>query len=281
MEWPNRATTTGVSPRDYRLAASILSRFCPSLLLQSPPGKIKEWCAFGNFNPEIEKKLFPHYNWFIYASPAIGRIYLMRKSFLILGIILILESCVTGKIEEPAYSVKMAEADFEVREYAPRIVAETTVSGDFADAPGIGFRRLADYIFGNNTTKTEIAMTAPVAQERQSEKIAMTAPVSQERIKDSSWLITFTMPSAYTIESLPKPNSDLVTIKQLPPAKFAVVKFSGFNKQKTVIEKTDSLRQWLRTKSINEKGAEPIYARYNPPWTPWFLRRNEILIELE
>ena len=205
----------------------------------------------------------------------------MRKAFLILGITLILESCVTGKTEEPAYSVKMTEADFEVREYAPRIVAETTVSGDFADAPSIGFRRLADYIFGNNTKKTEIAMTAPVAQERQSEKIAMTAPVSQERIKDSSWLITFTMPSAYTIESLPKPNSELVTIKQLPPAKFAVVKFSGFNKQKTVIEKTDSLRQWLRSKSINEKGAEPIYARYNPPWTPWFLRRNEILIELE
>jgi hypothetical protein len=121
---------------------------------------------------------------------------------------------VTGKIEEPAYSVKMAEADFEIREYTPRIVAETTVSGEFNEAPSIGFRRLADYIFGNNTKKSEIAMTAPVSQERQSEKIAMTAPVSQEKIKDNSWLITFTMPSVYTMESLPKPNSELVTIKQ-------------------------------------------------------------------
>jgi hypothetical protein len=251
------------------------------IIIANPPRKIKKWCAFLNFNPEIAKKLFSHYSRFIYASLAIGRIHHMRKSFLLLSITLILESCVTGKIEEPAYSVKMAEADFEIREYTPRIVAETTVSGEFNEAPSVGFRRLADYIFGNNTKKSEIAMTAPVSQERQNEKIAMTAPVSQEKIKDNSWLITFTMPSAYTMESLPKPNSELVTIKQLPPAKFAVVKFSGLNRQKTVIEKTDSLRQWLSSKSVSEKGAEPIYARYNPPWTPWFLRRNEILIELE
>lgn len=199
----------------------------------------------------------------------------------ILFAFILLESCVTGKIEEPKFDIIQADGEFQIREYAPRIVAETNVSGEFSDAPNIGFRRLADYIFGNNTKRAEIAMTAPVSQERSGEKIAMTAPVSQEKIADSSWLITFTMPSQYSLESLPKPNSNLVTLRQLPPAKFAVVTFSGFNRRTTVLEKTESLRQWLRTKSVKEKGAEPIYARYNPPWTPWFLRRNEVLIELE
>jgi hypothetical protein len=203
-----------------------------------------------------------------------------RLFFIFLGFIL-LESCVTGKIEEPKFDVILAEGEFEIREYAPRIVAETYVRGEFSDAPNIGFRRLADYIFGNNTKKSEISMTAPVSLERKNEKIAMTAPVSQEKTADSSWLITFTMPRQYSLESLPKPNSELVTLRQLPPAKFATVKFSGFNRRTTVLEKTESLRQWLKSKSIKEKGAEPIYARYNPPWTPWFLRRNEILIELE
>ena len=205
----------------------------------------------------------------------------MRIFALLFLSIVTLESCVTGHIEEPKFRVETSENDFEIREYAPRIVAETYVTGEFADAPNIGFRRLADYIFGNNTKKTEISMTAPVSQERKSEKIAMTAPVSQEKSDDNSWLITFTMPSSYTMDTLPKPNSDLVLLRQLPPARFAVVKFSGFNRKKTVEEKTGALRDWLKSKSLKEKGAEPIYARYNPPWTPWFLRRNEILVELE
>jgi hypothetical protein len=193
----------------------------------------------------------------------------------------LLESCVTGKIEEPKFKVIIAESQFEIREYEPRMVAETIVRGSFKEAPNIGFRRLADYIFGNNTKQTKIAMTAPVAQEIQSEKIAMTAPVSQVKGEGNQWLITFTMPSQYTLENLPKPNNDLVSIRSLPSAKFAVVSFSGLNRQNTVIEKTASLRAWLQGGPFKEKGAEPIYARYDPPWTPWFWRRNEIQIEVQ
>ena len=191
-----------------------------------------------------------------------------------------LGGCVTGTIEEPKYKIIEAEGDFEIREYAPRIVAETLVSEAFDRAPNVGFRRLADYILGNNESKQSIAMTSPVAQEPQSEKIAMTAPVGQERAKDNLWVITFTMPSSYTMETLPKPKNPEVKLKQLPPAKFAVIKFSGFNRAKTVEEKTNELNAWLKARSTKAKG-QAIYARYNPPWTPWFLRRNELLIEIE
>lgn len=194
---------------------------------------------------------------------------------------LILESCVTGKIEEPKFSILITESDYELRHYDPRVVAETMVNGDFSEAPNIGFRRLADYIFGNNSKKADIAMTAPVSMKKEGEKIAMTAPVTQKQLKDNAWSITFTMPREYSLETLPRPNSDQVTLRQLPASKFAVVRFSGMNSNETVAAKTESLRRWILKKSLKELGGEPIYARYNPPWTPWFWRRNEVLIEVE
>ncbi len=205
---------------------------------------------------------------------------MIYKQALLALLMIALEGCVTSKIEEPKFKVIQSESEFEIREYEPRIIAETRVSGEFADAPNRGFRILADYIFGNNTKKTEIAMTAPVSQEK-NESIAMTAPVSQEKASNNEWIITFTMPSKYTMESLPRPNDNRVVIRQLPPGTFAAVRFSGLNSQNTVKEKTASLRSWLTSKNHKAKGSEPLYARYNPPWTPWFWRRNEILIELE
>jgi len=194
---------------------------------------------------------------------------------------IVLGGCVTNKIEEPKFKILLSQENFELREYEPRIIAQTIVKGEFSEAPNAGFRRLADYIFGNNTQQSEIAMTAPVSQLKSSEKIAMTAPVSQEKSGDDSWIITFTMPRSYTMDKLPKPNNTAITLRQLPSAKFAVVRFSGLNSQTTVKEKTEALRNWMKLQSFKERGVEPIYARYNPPWTPWFWRRNEILIELE
>jgi hypothetical protein len=191
-----------------------------------------------------------------------------------------LGGCVTGTIEEPKYKIIESEGDFEIREYAPRIVAETVVSEGFDRAPNVGFRRLADYIFGNNESKQSIAMTSPVAQEPQSEKIAMTAPVGQERAKDNLWVITFTMPSSYTMETLPKPKNPEVILKQLPASQFAAVRFTGFNRAQTVDNKTQELTKWLAKKSLQAEGPA-IYARYNPPWTPWFMRRNEILLKIK
>ena len=195
---------------------------------------------------------------------------------------LLLGGCVTGHIEEPKYEIITSDGDFELRTYQSRIVAETIVSGDFSNAPKAGFQRLADYIFGNNTTSSKIAMTAPVSQEPKGETIAMTAPVGQEPFeRENTWRISFTMPSSYTMQNLPTPNNKQVSLRELPKETFAAVRFSGLNRKSLVLEKTRDLRNWLKDQGRKEVGTEPIYARYNPPWTLWFLRRNEILIQVD
>lgn len=234
----------------------------------------------------------------MFIQPAVSpwKLQKLCASALLIFLIFVVGGCVTGKIEEPKYIVVKQDGVFELREYEERIVAETIVEGSFKDAPNVGFRRLADFIFGNNVAQSKVAMTAPVSQEPTSQKIAMTAPVSQESVSEEiamtapvsqessaagRWRITFTMPKAYTIETLPRPNNPAVTIRTLPATRFAVVRFSGRNRQSTVDEKTAELRNWAATQGLKDSGNVPLYARYDPPWVLWFWRRNEILIEVE
>lgn len=184
-------------------------------------------------------------------------------------------------IEEPKYSVEVKEGSMEIRRYEPRIVAETVVSGPWERASNEAFRRLADYIFGNNTTKKKVAMTAPVGMESTSQKIPMTAPVGMEPAgADSaqpSWRMSFTMPSEFTMETLPKPNSPLVTIREVPGRMVASLRFSGSGREARFREREKKLLDWIAAEGY--KVAGPVnYSQYNPPWTPGFLRRNEILI---
>ena len=211
-----------------------------------------------------------------------------RNIWLILGVWLI-GGCVTGRIEEPKYNVVARHDDMEVRAYAPRLLAETVVDGSFEQAPSEGFRRIAGFIFGKNKPGKEVAMTAPVevipnyretkSNETDSAKIAMTAPVTQQASASGKWTITFTMPASYTMESLPKPVDDRVTVRQLQPMKYVALRFGGFNTRSNVDESIARLRKLAAAQGFKLRG-EPVYARYNPPWTPWFWRRNEILIEV-
>lgn len=206
-----------------------------------------------------------------------------RNIWMILGVWLI-GGCVTGRIEEPKYDVVARHDDMEVRTYAPRLLAETVVDGSFEQAPSEGFRRIAGFIFGKNKPGKEVAMTAPVevipnSNETDSAKIAMTAPVTQQASASGKWTITFTMPASYTMESLPKPVDDRVTVRQLQPMKYVALRFGGFNTRSNVDESIARLRKLAAAQGFKLRG-EPVYARYNPPWTPWFWRRNEILIEL-
>ena len=197
-------------------------------------------------------------------------------------VVLFFTGCAMGRIEEPKFELIDKSGDFEIRRYGSTIVAETTVDGSFYDAPSEGFRRLAGYIFGKNKSKGKIAMTAPVSMaESASEKIAMTAPVSQAQAANTGtsnqWLITFTMPSSYTMETLPTPEDSRVRLKQAPGYKAAVLKFSGFNSDETVNKNTEQLLEFMKERRLEPAGS-PMYARYNPPWTPWFLRRHELII---
>ena len=184
-------------------------------------------------------------------------------------------------IEEPDYTVIEQSGKLELRRYAPTIIAETRVSGSMDKASGDGFRLIADYIFGNNTApngeQSKISMTAPVLMEPQSEKINMTAPVTLAET-GGDWRVAFVMPSHYTMETLPTPNNDQVTLREVPASDYAVVRFSGLAGEKKVAKKTSELLQWMKSKSLIPVGS-PELARYNPPWTPPFLRRNEIRVQ--
>ena len=190
----------------------------------------------------------------------------------------------TGKTamatEEPAFTVVIDDGAFQVRQYPAQLVAETRVEGDRRDASGAGFRILADYIFGGNTRRQKIAMTTPVVQSPPvSEKIAMTAPVSQTVIADA-WIVRFTMPSGYTLDTLPKPNDPRVVLSLLPATRVAVVRFSGWADDQDFSRKLAELEKWLTKRRIRASGPAS-FAQYNPPWTLGPLRRNEVMLPVE
>jgi len=182
-------------------------------------------------------------------------------------------------IEEASYTVIEKNGDFELRQYVPQIVAETIIEGDFDKVGNEGFTRLFGYISGNNTKKQSISMTAPVSQEAGSEKIPMTAPVNQEQV-GNKWHISFLMPSNYTLETLPEPTDKRIVLKLIPSRNVAAITYSGtwsrsrYEEHKAILEKAMSNR---KLKPIGEY----IFARYNPPFMPWFLRRNEVLVTVE
>jgi hypothetical protein len=203
----------------------------------------------------------------------------MRFS-LIIGLLVSLFSGTIMAIEQAKYTVIEKSDVFELRAYGPKILAETLVSGALDEASSTGFRLIADYIFGNNTSTTsgneKISMTAPVTITPKSEKISMTAPVSMEQ-SGEQWLMHFVMPSQYTLASLPKPNNPAVTLREVPAINYAVICFSGFAGEDKIARKTADLLSWLNSKGITPIG-KPELARYNPPWTLPFLRRNEIMV---
>lgn len=183
--------------------------------------------------------------------------------------------------EEPKYAVLEKESPFEIRSYAPMIVAEVQVQGDLEEASSQGFRLIAAYIFGQNQVSEKIAMTVPVTIEDQSvksAKIAMTVPVGIES-NAGKWTVSFVMPAEYTMESIPKPMNSQVQLRQIPAVKKAVMSFSGFYNSQKVAEKTLELERWMNARQLTGVGS-PNFARYNPPWTLPFMRRNEILINL-
>jgi effector-binding domain-containing protein len=181
-------------------------------------------------------------------------------------------------IEEPKYTVQSRTDHYEIRRYPKILVAQTLVDANFDDAGNKAFRILADYIFGNNKPNKKIAMTAPVSQTASSEKIAMTAPVTQVK-GQTGFLVQFTMPENYTMENLPQPNDPRVQIRELPAHTVAVYEYSGSWSESRYQEKLTDFRRELEKAGVKTTG-EPVFARFNSPFRLWFLRRNEIWLEV-
>jgi hypothetical protein len=185
--------------------------------------------------------------------------------------------------EEPEYTVIEQSGEFELRAYAPRVIAQTLVPGSMDQASSRGFQVIADYIFGNNSVNNgdseKISMTIPVTMEAQSEKISMTVPVSMKQA-DGQWRVDFFMPSKYTMENLPKPNNSAVELRQIPATNYAAIRFSGLTSEAKTAKKTAELLAWLENKNLNLVG-EPVLARYNSPVSLPVWRRNEVLVPYE
>jgi hypothetical protein len=180
-------------------------------------------------------------------------------------------------IEQPKYTVESKDGDIELRRYAPYIVAEVSLAGDQGETVQRGFRILAGYIFGGNAGRAKIAMTAPVAQQPEGEKIAMTSPVAQTPDGAGRWTVQFMMPSSYTLDTLPKPNDPAIHFRVEPARTAAVLSFSGVAREGNYRERTAQLTRWISAKGLTAEGPA-VLAQYDPPWTPWFMRRNEVMV---
>lgn len=170
---------------------------------------------------------------------------------------------IMSDVEKLDYKVLQSEHNIEIRLYQPMIIAEVDVEGKRQDTVHDGFRLIADYIFGNNTVQRDIAMTAPVNQQ----------------LTGRSWQISLVMPSKQSMESLPQPNNDRVRLTKILSKKFAVIKFSGTNSNENLAEHEKQLMSYIEAKQFKIIGS-PQYAFYSPPWSLPFMRRNEVMLEI-
>ena len=191
---------------------------------------------------------------------------------------LLFVSATVMAVEEADYVVTMADGRFEIRDYAPQVVAEVVVPGNREGAGSDAFDPLFDYISGGNRAQQKIAMTAPVSQQAAGEEIAMTAPVAQQR-SGTDWAVSFMMPAGRTLENLPVPSNPAVKLRAIPGRRVAAVRYSGTWSEERYERFRAELEAWLDEHQLTAAG-QAIWARYNPPFMPWFLRRNEILIPL-
>jgi SOUL heme-binding protein len=200
--------------------------------------------------------------------------------------------------ESPAYTVESKDGDVEIRVYPGYILAQVDVKADFDSAIGMGFRILANYIFGGNKKKSRISMTAPVSGENlsESERIPMTIPVTEEDVEGSenipmaapvteenagkhTYRISFTMPSKYTLDTLPEPDDGSIKFREVRNQKMSVLKFKGRVNHKLADQEVKELKNWLEKNNIQPK-SNYIIAQYNNPAVPGFLRRNEVMVEI-
>jgi hypothetical protein len=211
----------------------------------------------------------------------------MIKILIVLVVVVLLWSIwgfFGSNVEQAEYTVVKKMNGYEIREYPAHIVAQTTVQGPYKESMNSGFSILAGYIFGGNTKKENISMTAPVISQKGevkkvSENIAMTAPVIATTDGDSQ-IISFGMPRSYTIETLPTPNDPRVKIVMIPAKKYAVMKFSWYRSDNIVKNTQEKLISALTRDGIVATG-NTAYAGYNAPWTPPWMIRNEVLAEIK
>ena len=181
------------------------------------------------------------------------------------GTLLLAFTGISQAIESLSFDVLETYDDVEIRQYAPHLLATVRVDGKFDEAGSQAFRPLFNYISGENRSDAKIAMTAPVLQ--------------QPDERRGSWLISFVMPSSFEKDSLPVPTSEIVQVSEQPSMRMAALEYRGGWSQSRYAEHELKLRSALSNMPLTACG-DPRWARHDPPFMPWFLRKNEILIPL-
>lgn len=205
-----------------------------------------------------------------------------KRWLLLVTSITIITAMPAHAIDEPTYAVVQTTDVFEVRQYAPYLVAEVLVPGPASEAGNQGFSLLGGYIFGKNKGERKLDMTAPVTQTPVAPappiELEMTAPVTQSA-SHSGFLVQFVMPKGYTLATLPEPLDARVKLREVAASRVAVIRFSGSWSQSRYEEQLQKLRSALVTAGLATAG-EPVLSRYNSPFSLPFLRRNEIWLNL-
>jgi hypothetical protein len=196
-----------------------------------------------------------------------------------LAVALVAAAAPAMAIEEPAYQVLRKLGAIEVREYSPYVVAEVLIDAEASVAGNAAFPILAGYIFGKNKGQTKFAMTAPVTQSAQPTKMAMTAPVTQ-RAAEGGQMVQFVLPRDVTLDRAPAPLDARVKLREVPARRVAVIRFSGRWSDANYNQQLAELQQTLQSANETWSG-EPVYARYDAPFVPWFMRRNEIWLHVD
>lgn len=181
-------------------------------------------------------------------------------------------------IEEPKYEVVRKLGAVEVRQYAPYVVAEVVLDASAEDAGSRAFPILAGYIFGKNKGEKKFAMTAPVTQSAAPVKMEMTAPVAQAAVP-GGMRVQFVLPAGVTLASAPEPLDPRVQLREVPAGQWAAIRYSGTWSQANYEKHLAQLKDALATAGVATQG-QPVFARFNGPMTPWFMRRNEIWLAL-
>ncbi|WP_315768909.1 MULTISPECIES: heme-binding protein [unclassified Bradyrhizobium] len=198
-------------------------------------------------------------------------IWLAGATVLVLAGAAIAAGPLMSRVEHPRYDVVSRDGDFEIRAYAPMIIAQAEVQGARKPAIEEGFRIIAGYIFGANRAKAKIAMTAPVQQQ------ATALPTAGDETASDRWSVSFVMPSSWTLQKLPPPEDARIKLTAVPAQRMVALTFSGSTSDGIVAEKTRALRDYAQRKGLTVTGS-PLLAFYNPPWTLPMLRRNEVML---
>lgn len=180
-------------------------------------------------------------------------------------------------VERASYTVELSEAPYEIRRYDASVVAVVHVDGTRSEAVNQGFRILAGYIFGGNQGHEKIAMTAPVTQSVGA--LATTPAAEAKAASGGGWTVRFTMPAAQSMRTLPAPTDHRVLLVESPPHRTAAMRFSGFWSDANLASHEAQLLTWVRARGLGAT-SPPTYAYYDPPWTPWFMRTIEVLVDL-